>query len=266
MTRIAPDDVRHACRRHPVRRAAAQAQPFPNRPIRVLVTIPPGGAPDISARMLAQSLNENARLVGGDREPSRAPTAISPPRRSRSRRRTATRCCCTPTAASPSIRMSTASCNFDRAQGSAAGRERRHQPVHAVAQSAGAGQDLPGIHRLRAQDQAAAALCVGRQRQPASVDDGDAQAARQDRPAARAVPRRRAGDHGDGRGRHQGAVLGLGQRVADPVRPIARGRHQRQEARAALPRPADHRRVLSRLRRRHLARAVRAARARRSRS
>ena len=39
---------------------AAEAQaPFPNRPIRVLVTIPPGGAPDISARMLAQSLNEN---------------------------------------------------------------------------------------------------------------------------------------------------------------------------------------------------------------
>jgi tripartite-type tricarboxylate transporter receptor subunit TctC len=36
----------------------AQAQPFPNRPIRVLVTIPPGGAPDISARLLAQSLNE----------------------------------------------------------------------------------------------------------------------------------------------------------------------------------------------------------------
>ncbi len=39
---------------------AAEAQaPFPNRPIRILVTIPPGGAPDISARMLAQSLNEN---------------------------------------------------------------------------------------------------------------------------------------------------------------------------------------------------------------
>jgi tripartite-type tricarboxylate transporter receptor subunit TctC len=36
----------------------AEAQPFPNRPIRVLVTIPPGGAPDISARMLAQHLNE----------------------------------------------------------------------------------------------------------------------------------------------------------------------------------------------------------------
>jgi tripartite-type tricarboxylate transporter receptor subunit TctC len=37
---------------------AAFAQPFPNRPIRILVTIPPGGAPDISARMLAQSLSE----------------------------------------------------------------------------------------------------------------------------------------------------------------------------------------------------------------
>jgi tripartite-type tricarboxylate transporter receptor subunit TctC len=37
--------------------ANAQA-PFPSRPIRVLVTIPPGGAPDISARLLALSLQE----------------------------------------------------------------------------------------------------------------------------------------------------------------------------------------------------------------
>jgi tripartite-type tricarboxylate transporter receptor subunit TctC len=40
--------------------ATAQAQaPFPNRPIRILVTIPPGGAPDISARLVAQHLNES---------------------------------------------------------------------------------------------------------------------------------------------------------------------------------------------------------------
>ena len=38
---------------------AAQAQAtFPSRPIRMLVTIPPGGAPDISARLLATYLQE----------------------------------------------------------------------------------------------------------------------------------------------------------------------------------------------------------------
>src|SRR5262245_34389307 len=39
--------------------AAADAQsPFPSRPIRLLVTIPPGGAPDISARLIAHYLQE----------------------------------------------------------------------------------------------------------------------------------------------------------------------------------------------------------------
>src|ERR1700675_4846665 len=38
--------------------AAAQAQTFPSRPIKMLVTIPPGGAPDISARLVAQYLQE----------------------------------------------------------------------------------------------------------------------------------------------------------------------------------------------------------------
>jgi tripartite-type tricarboxylate transporter receptor subunit TctC len=40
--------------------ATARAQaPFPSRPIHILVSIPPGGAPDISARLIAQSLGES---------------------------------------------------------------------------------------------------------------------------------------------------------------------------------------------------------------
>jgi tripartite-type tricarboxylate transporter receptor subunit TctC len=37
---------------------AASAQQYPTRPVKVLVTIPPGGAPDIAARLLAQRLTE----------------------------------------------------------------------------------------------------------------------------------------------------------------------------------------------------------------
>ena len=36
----------------------APAQQFPSRPIRILVSIPPGGAPDLAARLLAQRLTE----------------------------------------------------------------------------------------------------------------------------------------------------------------------------------------------------------------
>ena len=37
---------------------AALAQQYPTRPVKVLVSIPPGGAPDIAARLLAQKLTE----------------------------------------------------------------------------------------------------------------------------------------------------------------------------------------------------------------
>ena len=36
----------------------AQSQQYPTRPVKILVTIPPGGAPDIAARLLAQRLSE----------------------------------------------------------------------------------------------------------------------------------------------------------------------------------------------------------------
>ena len=41
----------------------APAQQFPSRPIKVMVTIPPGGAPDIAARLLAQRLSETIGQV-----------------------------------------------------------------------------------------------------------------------------------------------------------------------------------------------------------
>lgn len=40
----------------------APAQQYPTRPVKILVTIPPGGAPDIAARLLAQRLTE---IMGG---------------------------------------------------------------------------------------------------------------------------------------------------------------------------------------------------------
>jgi len=38
--------------------AAACAQPYPSRPIRILVPIPPGGAPDIAARVIGEKLQQ----------------------------------------------------------------------------------------------------------------------------------------------------------------------------------------------------------------
>jgi tripartite-type tricarboxylate transporter receptor subunit TctC len=42
----------------PLFAGGALAQTYPDRPVRILVTIPPGGAPDIAARLLSQRLTE----------------------------------------------------------------------------------------------------------------------------------------------------------------------------------------------------------------
>ena len=41
--------------------AAASAQAYPTRPIHLLLGLPPGGAADVTARLLAHGLEEQAR-------------------------------------------------------------------------------------------------------------------------------------------------------------------------------------------------------------
>ncbi len=70
----------------------AQAQNYPNRPIRMIVPFSPGGAADTPGRMLMQKVSEVlGQQVLSTTVPARA--ARSAPRPSRRRRPTATRCC-----------------------------------------------------------------------------------------------------------------------------------------------------------------------------
>src|SRR3954466_15181482 len=44
---------------------AASAQGFPDRPLKIVVPLPPGGSPDTIARTLAQSIQETWKEPGG---------------------------------------------------------------------------------------------------------------------------------------------------------------------------------------------------------
>ena len=48
--------------------ATAQAQPYPKQPIRMVVTFPSGGAPDILARLFSERANRGQPIVG-DKKP-----------------------------------------------------------------------------------------------------------------------------------------------------------------------------------------------------
>src|SRR5258705_13296920 len=89
--------------------AAPQARAdYPDRLIKILVPIPPGGAPDLVARLVAQGLSEAfGQSLAVENRPGA--TAIWPRRRWRRRRRAATRCCRAPTAELSSIPMGSAS-------------------------------------------------------------------------------------------------------------------------------------------------------------
>jgi tripartite-type tricarboxylate transporter receptor subunit TctC len=68
---------------------AALAQAWPTKPIRLVVTFPQGGAPDILARLFSRQ--GPARASRWSSTTSRAPAATSAPTTSPSRRPTATR-------------------------------------------------------------------------------------------------------------------------------------------------------------------------------
>ena len=246
--------------------AVAQGQsPFPSRPIKVLVTIPPGGAPDISARLLGRYtcrkrqgwsvVIENRPGANGNIACRRGREVGARRLHADSRRRQRDH--------HQSARLLQA--RLRPAQGPRAGDCDRDQPVHAVDQSRAAGEHIPGIHRLRPQRPSRRCPMP-----PAATAASTSSAWRcsSSAPASTSCTCRFGAPHrrpGDRRRRYQGAVLGLGERSliqSGQLRPLA---SQRQEPLPALPRPADDRRVLSRICRRHLARPVRPGRRRRNR-
>src|SRR6188472_1957163 len=73
----------------------AHAESYPSRPVRLIIGYPPGGSADITARLIAQWLQERLGSHSWWRA-AREPPLISPPRLSCTRLQTAIRCCWCP--------------------------------------------------------------------------------------------------------------------------------------------------------------------------
>ena len=228
--------------------SSALAQ-YPSRAVKIVVTIPPGGAPDIAARDHRPEAVGELRPAGGDREPTR---------RERQHRRTSEVARAAPDGYTLILARRQPDHDqpaplFEDADRHAARTWRRsrawwRQPVRAVGEPVAAGEDLPGIHRATRRRRT-------RRSHYASGGNGSQHQLTMEmlkRRAgidlrARALQGRRAGHHGDGGGRSRGDV-------SPAPRPRRRSRRarcaplaaSRRAALGALSRAADDRRVLSR--------------------
>ena len=226
---------------------------YPSRPIKLIVPIPAGGAPDIAARVVGQKLSELLGAAGRRRESCRLQRQHRrrPGREGAARRLHAALGQDSLIAINPHLY---AKMPFDPLKDLVPVATLVRESVRARGQSVAARAEFPGVHRVRAPHHAAAAVRFRRQRQPAPSVDGNTEAARRHRSAARAVQGRGAGDDGDRRRRHGGDVR---RHVDEPqikAGQAACARGHRREALARVSRAADDRRVLSGLRSHDLAR------------
>ena len=235
----------------------AAAQPYPAKPIRIIVPIPPGGAPDVTARVVGARLAEQLgqAVVIENRAGSNGNIAGELVARAAPDGYTLLLGQDTLITVNPHLY---GKMPFDPLKDLVPVATLSIERVRVVGQSGSAGEDVAGIHRLCAQDLSAAALRVGRQWQPAPSRHGNVEAAGRDRAHAHSVQGRRAGDAGDGSGRHDGDVRGQLDGAADPRRQAARARCHRAAPLARISRSARDRRALSGIRSDHLARLVRA--------
>ena len=172
---------------------AAPAQTYPNRPIRLIVGFPPGGAVDIIARIYAQGLSarlgqpvvvENKPGTGGnlasDTVAKAAPDGY-------------TLLHGTENVFISNPHVYGARMPFDPFKDLVPVTSLVSNQIVLTVNPAVPANTLREFVELARAQQAAVVLCVDRQRQQSSSGDGDAEAARRHRPDPRALSRRRTG-------------------------------------------------------------------------